>query len=55
MELVENDIKYRMCDGLALRLDCGFAHSNLNYMRKYYLVSQKIQTSGFFKRSLQSF
>ena len=32
---------------LTLRLGRGFAHSNLNFMRKFYLMSQKIQTSGF--------
>ena len=33
---------------LTLRLGKGFSRSNLQYMRKFYLVSQKIQTSGFF-------
>ncbi len=37
----------RLAHDLTLRLGRGFAHSNLNYMRKFYLVSQKIQTSGF--------
>ena len=37
----------RLARDLTLRLGRGFAHSNLNYMRKFYLVSQKIQTSGF--------
>lgn len=31
---------------LTLRLGRGFAHSNLHYMRKFYLASQKVQTSG---------
>ncbi len=39
---------------LTLRLGRGFAHSNLNYMRKFYLVSQKVQTSGFFEKSQTS-
>ena len=33
---------------LTLRLGKGFSRSNLQYMRKFYLVSQKSQTSGFF-------
>ena len=40
----------RLARDLTLRLGRGFAHSNLNYMRKFYLVSKKIQTSGFFKK-----
>lgn len=32
---------------LTLRLGKGFSRSNLQYMRKFYLVSQKSQTSGF--------
>ena len=31
---------------LTLRLGRGFAHSNLHYMRKFYLASQKVQMSG---------
>lgn len=31
---------------LTHRLGRGFAHSNLHYMRKFYLASQKVQTSG---------
>ena len=27
---------------------CAVGESNLQYMRKFYRVSQKIQTSGFF-------
>ena len=44
----------RLARDLTLRLGRGFAHSNLNYMRKFYLVSQKIQTSGFFEKSQTS-
>ena len=36
----------RLARDLTARLGRGFAHSNLNYMRKFYLVSQKVQTSG---------
>ena len=36
----------RLARDLTARLGRGFAHSNLNYMRKFYLVSQKLQTSG---------
>ena len=32
---------------LTLRLGKGFSRSNLQYMRKFYIVSQKSQTSGF--------
>ena len=32
---------------LTLRPGNGFSRSNLQYMRKFYLVSQKSQTSGF--------
>ena len=32
---------------LTLRLGKGFSRSNLQYMRKFYLVSQKSLTSGF--------
>lgn len=39
----------RLARDLTLRLGRGFAHSNLHYMRKFYLISQKIQTSGFFR------
>lgn len=38
----------RLARDLALRLGRGFAHSNLHYMRKFYLVSKKVQTSGLF-------
>lgn len=44
----------RLSRDLTLRLGRGFAHSNLNYMRKFYLVSQKIQTSGFFGKGQTS-
>ena len=44
----------RLAHDLTLRLGRGFAHSNLNYMRKFYLVSQKIQTSGFFGKGQTS-
>lgn len=44
----------RLAHDLTLRLGRGFAHSNLNYMRKFYLVSQKIQTSGFFSKGQTS-
>ena len=37
---------------LTLRLGKGFSRSNLQYMRKFYLVSQKSQTSGFFGKVL---
>ncbi len=36
----------KLARDLTLRLGRGFAHSNLNYMRKFYLASQKVQTSG---------
>ena len=36
----------RLARDLSASLGRGFAHSNLNYMRKFYLVSQKLQTSG---------
>ena len=39
---------------LTLRLGKGFSRSNLQYMRKFYLVSQKSQTSGFFKKGQTS-
>ena len=39
---------------LTLRLSQGFSRSNLQYMRKFYLVSQKSQTSGFFKKGQTS-
>ena len=39
---------------LTLRLGQGFSRSNLQYMRKFYLVSQKSQTSGFFKKGQTS-
>ena len=32
---------------LTLRLGKGFSRSNLQYMRKFYLVFRKSQTSGF--------
>ena len=35
---------------LTLRLGKGFSRSNLQYMRKFYIVSQKSQTSGFFSK-----
>ena len=38
----------RLAHDLTIRLGRGFAHSNLNYMRKFYLMSQKVQTSRFF-------
>ncbi len=38
----------RLSRDLSLRLGRGFSHSNLVYMRKLYLVSQKSQTSDFF-------
>ena len=44
----------RLAHDLTLKLGRGFAHSNLNYMRKFYLVSQKIQTSGFFGKGQTS-
>ena len=44
----------RLARDLTLRLGCGFAHSNLNYMRKFHLMSQKIQTSGFSKKGQTS-
>ena len=44
----------RLAHDLTLRLGRGFAHSNLNYMRKFYLVSQKVQTSGFFEKGQTS-
>ena len=39
---------------LTLRLGKGFSRSNLQYMRKFYLVSQKSQTSGFFGKGQTS-
>ena len=39
---------------LTLRLGKGFSRSNLQYMQKVYLVSQKSQTSGFFKKGQTS-
>ena len=44
----------RLAHDLTIRLGRGVAHSNLNYMRKFYLVSQKVQTSGFFEKSQTS-
>ena len=44
----------RLARDLTIRLGRGFAHSNLNYIRKFYLVSQKIQTSGFFEKGQTS-
>ena len=44
----------RLARDLTLRLGRGFAHSNLNYMRKFYLMSQKIQTSGFSEKGQTS-
>ena len=44
----------RLVRDLTLRLGRGFAHSNLNYMRKFYLMSQKIQTSGFSEKGQTS-
>lgn len=38
----------RLARDLAFRLGRGFAHSNLHYMRKFYLMSKKVQTSGLF-------
>lgn len=37
----------RLARDLTLRLGRGFAHSNLNYMRKFYLVSQKSRRLDF--------
>ena len=39
---------------LTLRLGKGFSRSNLQYMRKFYIVSQKSQTSGFFSKDQTS-
>ena len=39
---------------LTLRLGKGFSRSNLQYMRKFYLVLQKGQTSGFFGKGQTS-
>ena len=38
----------RLSRDLTLRLGKGFSRSNLQYMRKFYIVSQKCQTSGIF-------
>ena len=37
----------RLAHDLTLRLGRGFAHSNLNYMRKFYLVSKKSRRLDF--------
>ena len=42
------DLIRRLGRDLTLRLGKGFGRSNLQYMRKFYLVLKKSQTSGFF-------
>ena len=41
----------RLARDLTLRLGRGFAHSNLNYMRKFYLMSQKSRRLDFLKKA----
>ena len=40
--------------GLTVKLGRGFSHANLIYMRKFYVASQKSQTSGFFSKGQTS-
>ncbi|MBR6471736.1 MAG: DUF1016 family protein [Victivallales bacterium] len=44
----------RLARDLSLRLGRGFSHSNLIYMRKLYVASQKSQTSDLFQKSQMS-
>ncbi len=44
----------RLGRDLTLRLGKGFSRSNLQYMRKFYLISKKSQTSGFFGKGQTS-
>ena len=44
----------RLARDLALKLGRGFSHANLIYMRKLYVVSQKSQTSDFFRNGQTS-
>ena len=42
-----SDLIRRLARDLTMKLGNGFCRSNLQYMRKFYLMSQKSQTSGF--------
>lgn len=44
----------RLARDLTVKLGRGFSHANLIYMRKFYVVSQKSQTSDLFKKSQTS-